>query len=228
MADGNVVLDAEMTTGPLDMSKWDVTNLAKALNEELKKIKDPRRRQITIAARNHALAECMGDYEALMATCSQGSQNYHVHGVGAELSNGMMPHDYQGLEVFYSNLINSNTYLIHTEPYRFIIGDNDVFMHVTIYQLMPGAIARMVHKAEHITDDEAEDVFCCETRFGLLYTFDEDGRSNGEITYLASEGMAPKLTTKLAPDEIPPQFHTGPQKIEEFFKANPGIEWPTE
>ena len=54
----------------VDFSQFDPTAAARLANAELARITDPRRRQILINFRDHALAECMGDYDALMATCS--------------------------------------------------------------------------------------------------------------------------------------------------------------
>ena len=52
----------EIEAGPIDMARFDVTAAARAANEHLKTISEPRRRQILINFRDHALAEALGDF----------------------------------------------------------------------------------------------------------------------------------------------------------------------
>ena len=58
------------------MAAFDPTRMARFANEQLALISEPHRHRLLINFRDHALAEAMGDYDALMATCSRKSQRY--------------------------------------------------------------------------------------------------------------------------------------------------------
>lgn len=206
-----------------DISKFDPTAAARVANEHLKTITDPRRRKILINFRDHALAECMGDYDALMATCSQKSQNYVIHAPTKNEFSAHQPQSYEELLPHYKALIDLNIYVIHTEIKKLTVGDDELLIDVSHHQIIPGEIALNLYGIPEADPDAVYEMFA---RIWVVFIFDEDGMGCGEHSYSG-------LTTidnlrKLEDDEIPAEFKMGPRKVEDFFAANPDLDWPTE
>lgn len=212
----------EIEEAPLDMSKFDVANAAKVANEHLKTISDYRRRQILINFRDHALAECNGDHEALMATCSKKQQRYAVY--NSPEMNSSQPHAYEELVSYYKILIDTNMYLIHTEVEKLIVGTDALYVEGIIYQIVPGAIAREFFG---ILEAETDAIYQCYTRSGITFVFDEDGKGCGEHAF-SSAPLTFERMKKLEKSEIPAQFFSGPKKVSQWFEENPEQEWPAE
>lgn len=207
---------------PMDMSKFDSTNMARVANDYLKDISDPRRRQILINFRDHALAECLGDIEALMATCSKKRQTYAVH-TDPEL-NAIQPTDFDTLWDYYKMLIDTNMYVIHTECEKLVVGDDEIFLDVVFHQIYPGSMLRDFLGIDGVDPDAIYDGI---TRAGVCFLFDEDGKGCGEQAYAGGK-LTADTVVKLEPHEVPAQFTDGPRKVADWMAENPDLDWPTQ
>ena len=206
-----------------DFSKFDPTAAARVANDHLKTITDPRRRKILINFRDHALAECMGDYEALMATCSKKRQNYVVHSATRNEFADHQPQSYEALCPHYKALIDLNMYVIHTDIKKLTVGDDELFIDVSHHQILPGEIAVNLYGIKEAKTDAVYEMFA---RLWVVFIFDEDGMGCGEHGY---SGMTTiDNLRELSEAEIPAEFHRGPATIADFFAANPTLEWPAE
>jgi hypothetical protein len=203
---------------PIDMSRFDVTNAARIANDLLPSITDPRRRKILVNFRDHALAECCGDYDALMATCSKKSQRYETHGAAPEFA-ALQPRDYEQLCGYYGGLIDANMYLIHFDVEKLIVGDDELVVEGIVHQLMDGRTCREIHDIDDLEDDT---VYQTAIRTLVIFIFDQDGMGCGEHAY--SSALRRELLTPVAPEEVPPQFYEGPGKAADFVAAHP--DWP--
>lgn len=206
-----------------DMSQFDTTYAACVANEHLKSISDPRRRKILINFRDHALAECMGDYDALMATCSQKRQNYVVHSPTKNDFSAHQPQSYEELLPHYKALIDLNMYVIHTDIKKLTVGDDELLIDVSHHQIIPGEIAVNLYGIPEADSKATYEMFA---RIWVVFIFDEDGMGCGEHAYSG-------LTTidnlrKLEDDQIPSEYKRGPTKVADFFAANPELDWPVE
>lgn len=207
----------------MDMENFDGANAARVTNEHLKTITDPRRRKILINLRDHALAESMGDYEALMATCSRKTQNYVVHATSKNDFVEFLPQNYEELELFYKGLIDLNMYVFHSEMKKLVVGDDEILLDVSYHQIISGENAVNLYGIKEADLDSTYEVF---SRIWLIFIFDEDGMGCGEHSY--SGGTTIENLRKLEDDEIPQEYKRGPRKIAEFFEANPDLDWPVE
>jgi hypothetical protein len=115
----------------IDMSDWNQMNVADRATELLAKISEPRRRQILENFIEHATAECVGDYERLMASCSKKSQRYEVY--GRDIDRSTLPQSYQALEKHYYKLIEQNLYNIHTELESLSVGEDSLVLDLVDY-----------------------------------------------------------------------------------------------
>ena len=206
-----------------DMSKFDPTHVARIANEHLKTISDPRRRKILINFRDHALAECMGDYEALMATCSKKRQNYIIHSPTKNPFSEHQPQSYEELLPHYKALIDLNMYVIHTDLKKLTVGDDELFIDASHHQIMPGQALADIYGIKEAEPDAVYEMFA---RIWVVFVFDEEGMGAGEHSYSGITDI--NSIRKLETDEIPKEYFLGPRKVADFFADNPGIEWPTE
>ncbi|MDX1733614.1 MAG: hypothetical protein R3228_04575 [Halioglobus sp.] len=205
----------------IDMARFDPTHMARFANEQLKTITEPHRRKILINFRDHALAESMGDYDALMATCSRRRQSYEVFADTDNEFTRHQPQSYDELVPHYRALIDSNMYLIHGEPEKLIVGDDSLMAQMVQHMIVPGVIAKLAFGV----DEAAEDgVYLFTTRLAVIFIFDEDGMGCGEHAFGGKTDISQMRL--LEHDEIPGQYFSGPRKVEDFFAANPGLEWP--
>lgn len=219
----NVIETNPVTVKPLDMNTFDPTNAARVANEHLKTISEPRRRQILINFRDHALAECMGDYDALMATCSQKSQSYIVHTPTTNTFSDHQPQSYEALLGHYKALIDLNMYVIHTDLRKLTVGDDELFIDVEHHQIIPGATARDIYSIPEADPDAVYEMFA---RIWIVFIFDEDGKGCGEHAYSGLTSI--DNLRKLEPEEVPEAYHAGPRTVASFFEENPGLDWPSE
>jgi len=208
---------------PIDMAKFEPTRAARVANEHLKTITDPRRRKLLINFRDHALAECMGDYDALMATCSQKRQSYVVHSPTSNEFSQHQPQSYEELLPHYKALIDLNMYVIHTEIKKLTVGDDELFIDVSHHQIIPGEMAVNVYS---IPEADPNAVYEMYARLWVVFIFDEDGMGAGEHAYSGVTSI--DNLRRLEDHEIPAQYKSSPAKVADFFAANPGIEWPSE
>ncbi|GAB5453764.1 MAG: hypothetical protein Hals2KO_40920 [Halioglobus sp.] len=207
---------------PIAMADFDTTTMARCANEELKRISEPHRRRILINFRDHALAEAMGDYDALMATCSQKHQRYEVYADNGNEFSRNLPQSYEELVPYYRALIDANMYLIHAEPDKLVVGDDAIMTDMVQHMVVPGAIALHAFGVNEAAEDG---VYLFTTRLGLVFIFDEDGMGCGEHAFGGDTSI--DHMRLLGEDELPEQYFSGPKTVADFFSANPGLEWPT-
>lgn len=215
-------IDRKLESAPMDMSKFNPANAALVANEYLKSITDPRRRQILINFRDHALAECTGDHEALMATCSKKSQRYEAYSSGDDFSS-MQPQSYEALWDYYKSLIDLNMYLIHSEPEKIVVGDDEVVVEIMVHMVLSG---QQAIEFFGVSEADPEVIYQAHNRTLVTFVYDEDGLGCGEHAFAGDGGMSIDLMTPIEPELVPEQFHTGPRKVSEFFADNPDLDWP--
>lgn len=208
---------------PIDMALFDPTTMARFANEQLKTISEPHRRRILINFRDHALAESMGDYDALMATCSRKSQRYEVYADNDNEFTRNQPHSYDELVPHYRALIDANMYLIHGEPDKLIVGDDSLMAEMVQHMVVPGLIAKLAFGVE---EAQEEGVYLFTTRVAVIFIFDEDGLGCGEHAFGGKTSI--EQMRLLSRDEIPEQYFSGTKTVADFFAANPGLDWPEE
>jgi hypothetical protein len=196
--------------------------MARVANEYLKEISDPRRRQILINFRDHALAECLGDHEALMATCSKGRQTYAVH-TDPEL-NAIQPTDWDSLFDYYKMLIDTNMYVIHAECEKLTVGDDEIFLDVVFHQIYPGNMLRDFLGIDGVDEHAIYDGI---TRACVCFLFDENGMGCGEQAYAGGKLSADNVV-KLEAHEVPAQFTSGPRKVVDWMAEHKDLDWPSE
>ena len=211
----------EIPTGPIDMSQFDTSHAARVANEHLKSIQNPRRRQILINFRDHALAESLGDHTALMATCSQAQQRYVIHGSAIDTSH-MQPQNYAEVFDYYKALIDLNLYLIHTELEKLSVGEDCLMLDAVVHQVVGGQSARDFFG---IGEAQPDKIYQAWSRAAIMFTFDENGMGCGEHSY--SDGGIHIGRMQEIPEElVPPQYLSGPKSVAGFFTQNPGLDWP--
>lgn len=216
-------IGTKLAVAPLDMQKFDPTHVARVANDLLSRIESPRRRQILINFRDHALAEAVGDHAALMDTCSRHTQRYEVFGTGNDANAAkMMPGSYEALWHHYKGLIDLNMYLIHTEPEKLVVGEDCLVIEGNVHQLMSGQTAQNFFGVDGLTP---EAVYQNTARICLIFTFDDEGKGTGEHSY-SNGGIGLDTLTLVPPALVPAQFHGAPGKISDFFAANPSLHWP--
>jgi len=212
-------IEEKLLEEPIPMARFDVANAARVANDMLPGIKDERRRKILLNFRDHALAESHGDFEALMATCSQKSQRYETHGASPEFA-AMQPQDYEQLCGYYRALVESNMYLIHFDVEKLIVGDDELVVEGIVHQLLDGKTCRAIHNLEDLEDDT---IYQTAIRTLVIFVFDQDAMGCGEQAY--SSPLQRHMLTPVAPEEVPQQYYSGPGKVEDFLRANP--DWVT-
>lgn len=211
-----------ISEAPIDMADFDPTRMARFANEELAKIAEPQRRKILINFRDHALAEALGDYDALMATCSQKSQRYEVYADNDNEFTRNQPQSYAELVPHYKALIDANMYLMHGEPDKLIVGEDALFVEMVQHMVVPGAIAKLAFGVQEASE---QGVYLFTTRIGVVFIFDADGMGCGEHAFGGATSI--ERMRLLSEDEIPAQFFSGPRTVAEFFAENPDMDWPT-
>lgn len=207
--------------GPIELSRFDPTVAAMLANEHLKTIGEPRRRQILINFRDHALAEALGDHAALMATCSRKRQRYVIHGAGTDLSH-MEPQNYDELYDYYKALIDLDLYVIHTEMEKLIVGTDSLMLDAVVHQVLSGEQAREFFGVEGADPDL---VYQAWSRAAIMFIFDEDGLGCGEHSY-SDGGISMDRMVPISPELVPARYNQGPGNVSEFLSAQPALEWP--
>ncbi|MGI9286183.1 MAG: hypothetical protein ACR2P1_12415 [Pseudomonadales bacterium] len=208
-------INEKLSETPIPMSQFNIINVACIANDLLATINDPRRRQILINFRDHALAECHGDTKALLATCSQKCQRYETFGAGDEFSD-MQPQNYEQLCAYYGALVDMNQYIIHFDCEKLIVGDDELVIEGIVHQLLDGKFCRELHGVLGLEDNS---VYQSSIRVLTIFVFDENGLGCGEQSY--STSLKAKHLTLVKPDEVPERYFSGPTKVAEFYQENP-------
>ncbi len=188
----------------IDMKDWNQMNVADRATELLDKVTEPRRRQILENFIEHATAECVGDYERLMASCSQKSQRYEVY--GRDIDRSTLPQSYQALEKHYYKLVEQNLYNIHTELESLSVGEDSLVLDTITHQLLSGA---NVLALLGIDMADPEGVYMVSRRLCIIFIFDEDGLGCGEHAYCCGPATKKHLT-KIPPEQVPESFYNNP------------------
>ncbi|MEH6582565.1 MAG: hypothetical protein V7754_11570 [Halioglobus sp.] len=209
-------INEKLTETPVPMDEFDITHIARIANDLLATINEPRRRQILLNFRDHALAECHGDTAALLATCSQKSQRYETFGAGDEFS-AMQPQNYEQLCGYYGALVDMNQHVIHFECEKLIVGDDELVIEGIVHQLLDGKFCRELHGISGLEDDA---VYQSSMRVLTIFVFDDDGLGCGEQSY--SSSLKPEHLTLVKADEVPQQYFSGPGNVAKFYQDNPG------
>lgn len=186
---------------PIDMKTFDTMNATKVAEKLLETIKEPRRRQILQNFIDHARAEALGDYDALMASCSRKWQTYGQWG-GSEAMAAHQPQSYAELEIHYKNLIDLNIFCLHLNIDKLTVGDDTLALDGVIHQLYPGAF---LEPAFGFKPDHPEGVYQMTTRVCTFFVFDEDGLGAGEQSYTPFP-ISKKMFTLVPTEEVPELF----------------------
>lgn len=150
----------------------------------------------------HVDAESKGDYDALMASCSKTSQSYATYFSPYGEQTGM-PQSYKELEGFYRNLVESNTYLIHREVDKLVIGDDELFVDGVIHQLYPGHV--LVDRGLEL---DPKTVYQLTVRVAVYFLFDDEGLGAGEHGYVPV--IDESHYTPVDRDQVPEVFWNNP------------------
>lgn len=204
---------------PIPFEEFNPDFVADYVRENVLPTLEGRRKQICQNFIEHATAECNGDFEPLMASCSRKSQDYRRWGVGIDgKRDGEQPSSYEELEVFYGSLVAFNLYVIHFELEKFIVGEDALAMEGNVHQMYP---ASMLPVAFGITpEDDSEDaVYMLTLRISLFFIFDEDGLGSGEQSYTNGEPTAENFV-KVPHEFVPQRFWDNRKKQQELMDAD--------
>lgn len=162
---------------PLDMTKFNPRAGYEFAAPRLGSFDSPRRNAIYRNYVDHVDTESRGDYAGLMATCSRKRQSYASYFSPAGPTTGL-PQSYAELERYYRDLIASNTYLLHREVDKLIVGDDELLVDGVIHQLYPGPL--LVARGLPL---DPKRVYQLTARVAVVFVFDEDGQGAGEHAY---------------------------------------------
>lgn len=190
---------------PLDIGQFNPNHIADFAEAYLAKLERPRQRQILQNFIDHARAEANGNYQALMDSCSPGRQDYAVYGA-AEAFQAAQPQSFAALEQHYRGLIEMNLYLIHFEPEKLIVGEDELVIEGVVHQLYSGELLQAVH---NIDIDDPQAVYMLSKKTCVFFTFDAEGKGCGEQAYSNGPATAADIV-KLAPEQVPAQFYRNP------------------
>lgn len=186
---------------PITFEHFDPDYLANFIRDSVLPKLEGRQKQICQNFVDHATAECQGAYEELMATCSKKAQDYRRWGSGDDgKMMGLQPSSYEELEGFYAALVATNVFVIHLEPEKFIVGEDELVIEGNVHQMYPGSILPV---AFGIEPDDPEAVYMLTIRMCLFFIFDEDGLGCGEQSY--TNGDPTEASFVKVPNEFVPQ-----------------------
>lgn len=151
---------------------------------------------------DHVETESRGDYAGLMATCSKKRQSYASYFSPAGPMTGQ-PQSYAELEKFYHELVAGNTYLIHREVDKLIVGDDALLVDGVIHQLYPGSLL-----AARGMKLDPKRVHQLTARVAVVFLFDEDGLGAGEHAY--APAIDERFYTPVEPELVPDAFWNNP------------------
>jgi hypothetical protein len=187
---------------PLNMRFFNGAASKETATEVLATIEEPRRRKIMQNYIDHAYYESVGNLEMLMPLCSHKCQQYLKIG-GPDLIQDM-PQSYSQLAEFYENMVRSNTYILHREIDKLIVGEDAVFTDGIIHTLYPGGHLQDVMNLPEVERDR---VYQLTKRVPVVFLFDEEGLSVGEHIYMTPS--QPQLT-EVAHEWVPEKFWNNP------------------
>jgi len=189
----------------IDMKDWNANNLANELREIQKSYSDPQRVAIIGNLIEHAEAECLGDYDRLIASCSDKRQTYAVYGA-SQLMKDTQPNSVDAMKDYYQMLIASNTYCIHAQVEKLIVDDKELVIEYILHQLYPGQLLPL---AFGFNFGEVGEVYQLTQRLATTFLFDENNKGCGEISFVDGEAK-PELFRKEDPSQVPEYFWNNP------------------
>ncbi|MCY4427497.1 MAG: hypothetical protein OXC05_10780 [Halieaceae bacterium] len=198
-------LDRFLEEEPLDMREFNPGNVAEVAAVLMETLHSPRRRQILQNFIDHATAECNGDHDALMASCSRKRQSYAYWATGAKDGRDGLPQSYEELVPYYRGLIEANMHLIHLDVEKLIVGDDDLMVEGIVHQLIRGNQAPLMG----LEVDDPGAVYQLSRRTLIIFVFDEDSLGCGEHSYVDGPTLNKHLS-KVEPDLVPEVFWNNP------------------
>ncbi len=189
---------------PIPFDQFDPDFLVNFVRDKIfPTLEGERRRLVCQNFIDHAGAECKGDYETLMASCSRKRQDYRRWGKGDDgLMEGIQPQSYDELCVFYGNLVTFNLFVIHLELEKFLVAEDTICVEGNVHQMYPGA---MLPVAFGIEVDDPDAVYMLTIRMSLFFIFDEDGLGCGEQSYTNGD-PTPASFVKVPHEYVPQRF----------------------
>lgn len=187
---------------PLDMKGFNSRTGYEFAKRLLGSFGSARRNAIFQNYVDHVETEGRGDYAGLMATCSKKRQSYAAYFSPAGPTAGL-PQSYAELEQYYHDLVASNTYLIHREVDKLIVGDDELLVDGVIHQLYPGRVL-----AQRGFALEPTRVYQLTARVAVVFLFDEDGLGAGEHAY--APAIDASYYTPVEPALVPEVFWNNP------------------
>ncbi len=189
----------------IDMKDFNPRAIANTAREVLKTIKEPQRRAILENFIEHAEAECTGDYDRLITSCSSKGQTYAVYGCMEPIKE-IQPKSVEEMKDFYRTLVESNTYMIHGEIEKLIVGDHDLYVEIILHQLYPGEVVPMAFGFEFGAEGE---VYQLTQRVATVFCFDDENKGCAEHSFTDGPTQ-PEWLRKEDPRTVPEQFWNNP------------------
>lgn len=187
---------------PLDMELFNSSASGETATQVLATIEEPRRRQIMQNYIDHAHYEGIGDLDRLMQQCSKERQQYLK--IGDTDPSAGLPQNYRELEKYYYKLVCSNTYILHREIDKLIVGDNSLLTDGVIHTLYPGAY---LQDEMNVPDIDRVTVYQLTKRVPVVFLFNKEGLSVGEHIYMTTSTAQ---LTVVDIERVPEQFWDNP------------------
>jgi hypothetical protein len=172
----------------------DPTTTWRAVEARLAGETDPRRRQLLENLLAHMRAEAAGDLEGLLATLAPDPQ-YHQWGA---VPTDAGPKGGRAVETFYRDFIAAGATNLEYDIERLVVDDDCIATDGMMRIVYPGAALAAAGRPV----DDPDAYYLYETRMGVFYPYDAEGRMLGEDTYVATDGFA--AMRALTPGELPP------------------------
>lgn len=189
----------------IDMKDFNPRAIGEQAREVLAGIKEPQRRAILENFIEHAEAECTGEFDKLIASCSSKRQTYAVYGAGSFIRD-MQPQSVEEMKDFYRMLVESNVYLIHGEVEKLIVGDHALYVEIILHQLYPGEMLPAAFGVDFGVEGE---VYQLTQRVATIFAFDEDNKGCAEHSFTDGPTQ-PEWLRKEDPRTVPEQFWNNP------------------
>lgn len=199
---------------PIPFDQFDPDFLANFVRDNILPKLEGRRKIVCQNFVDHATAECNGDFEPLMASCSRKRQDYRRWGKGDDgKMEGIQPSSYEELEVFYGNLVAFNLFVIHLELEKFIVGEDTLVIEGNVHQMYPGS---MLPVAFGIEPDDEDAVYMLTIRMALFFIFDEEGKGCGEQSYTNGDPTIESFV-KVPHEYVPQRFWDNMKKQQDLM-----------
>ena len=176
------------------MARIDPTTTWRAVEARLRDEPDPRCRQLLENLLAHMRAEASGDLDGLLGTLAPDPQYHQWGAVPSDLGPKGLP----AVTAFYRDFIASGATNLEYDVERLVVDHDCIATDGVMRIVYPGAA--LAAAGRPVEDRDA--FYLYETRMGVFYPYDADGRMLGEDTYVGTDGFA--HVRQLASDELPP------------------------